>query len=305
MGAGKTEMVEVRYLKLKNINIRIDDIAEEKAHEHAALEIGTVLSGSAVVKIPSSERTIHRGGLYLIDAYEAHAVRSASAEPACVLTIWISAAFGMDYFMRISSISFECDMMEKLLPQRSEALRGSIIALAKAYFSEEENYQLECVGRINLLLAELMWEIPYTISNDAEKMIKDKAKYRKHRISEYIEQHYKERLTLSDIANMENVTTIYMSSAFKQLFGISFQEYLNYVRLEEALLLIRNPSLYLVDICIACGFSDTRYMNSIFHKEINYSASEYRKKYARLNPPRLCPDFAAERRSRSTAAGKA
>ena len=59
---------------------------------------------------------------------------------------------------------------------------------------------------------------------------------------------------------------------------MTFQEYLNRLRLEKALILMKDPSLYLVDICMECGFSDNKYLNQMFMKKFGCSASEYRKK---------------------------
>ena len=39
---------------------------------------------------------------------------------------------------------------------------------------------------------------------------------------------------------------------------------------------MKDPGLYMVDICMECGFSSTRYLNQMFIKEFGCTALEYR-----------------------------
>jgi preprotein translocase subunit SecA len=108
--------------------------------------------------------------------------------------------------------------------------------------------------------------------------IKKKKIGRKQRIASFVEQHYREKLSLTQLAQEEGITAAYMSRIFAELFSDSFQEYLSKMRLQKAINLLKQSNIYLVDICMECGFSDTRYLNAICQKEYGCSAMALREK---------------------------
>ncbi|MBQ3107168.1 MAG: helix-turn-helix transcriptional regulator, partial [Firmicutes bacterium] len=155
----------------------------------------------------------------------------------------------------------------------------------RAFLSEKPGFQFTCVGYVSLMLAQLLETVPYVLIDDQEYAARKRKTARIRRITDYIDQHYKEKIMLPDLAKMEGITTTYLSHFFHDTFHMTFQEYLNRLRLEKALILMKDPSLYLVDICMECGFSDNKYLNQMFMKKFGCSASEYRKK-------RIEPDLA-------------
>ena len=55
-----------------------------------------------------------------------------------------------------------------------------------------------------------------------------------HRCTQYISANYKERITLEDTARMVYLSPAYLSRIFKQETGVTFNEYLNRVRVNKA-----------------------------------------------------------------------
>ena len=124
-------------------------------------------------------------------------------------------------------------------------------------------------------------------------MAKKKKISRKQRIAGFVEQHYRDKLTLTQLAQAEGITTAYMSRIFGELFCTTFQEYVSRLRLQKALPMLKKTDFYLVDICMECGFSDTRYLNAICQKEYGCTASQLREKMqdpAWQNPFEILPE---------------
>lgn len=74
------------------------------------------------------------------------------------------------------------------------------------------------------------------------------------KIIHYIDEHYSEKLLLSDIALKEDLSLTYLSHFFKDYLGIPFQEYLAKIRCEKARQLLLLTDFPLLDICMSCGF---------------------------------------------------
>ena len=65
---------------------------------------------------------------------------------------------------------------------------------------------------------------------------------RLNRIITYVEEHYAEKITLSDFAKKEGVTMNYLSHFVKDSLNQSFQSYVNLVRYHAACKLISTRS---------------------------------------------------------------
>lgn len=104
------------------------------------------------------------------------------------------------------------------------------------------------------------------INNDAMK-----------RITAYLQDHYSEPITLNDIAKKFNFSYYYLSSYFSAHSDEGFSEYLNRVRIEKSLELLRNKSIPISEISALVGYSDHSYFCKVFKKFTGHTPSEYRK----------------------------
>ncbi|MBR2562605.1 MAG: helix-turn-helix transcriptional regulator, partial [Eubacterium sp.] len=68
----------------------------------------------------------------------------------------------------------------------------------------------------------------------------------------------------------------YLSTLFKQVTGQTFKEYLNHVRIQEAQRLLTHTDYPIMEISIACGFSDQSYFTKVFRKYTGLTPRQYR-----------------------------
>lgn len=95
--------------------------------------------------------------------------------------------------------------------------------------------------------------------------------------TKYIYQHYRRPLTLDEIASIAGLSPTYFSKKFKQVTGIGFKEYLNYIRLKNAAAALYSTDSTITEIALEYGFSDSNYFKDLFKKEYGVSPREYRK----------------------------
>lgn len=92
----------------------------------------------------------------------------------------------------------------------------------------------------------------------------------------YIEQHYQEKLKLSDVADQVYVSQWHLSKLMNRYLGQNFSEILNGIRINKAKELLKDPSLRIGDIADAVGFMDMAHFSRVFKKTVGISANEYR-----------------------------
>lgn len=94
----------------------------------------------------------------------------------------------------------------------------------------------------------------------------------------FIEENYKERLKLADVADNVYVSQWHLSKLLNKYTGQNFSEILNNIRMEQAKKLLVNPSLRIGDIAEEVGFLDMAHFSRVFKKQVGVSANEYRNK---------------------------
>lgn len=96
---------------------------------------------------------------------------------------------------------------------------------------------------------------------------------------DWIQLHYNQPLTASDIANRFNYNPAYLTSLFKKYTGYSLTHYINHARISAAKNLLTNQDQTIEAIAKQCGFTDTKYFYRIFKKEEHITPSEYRNAF--------------------------
>ena len=93
----------------------------------------------------------------------------------------------------------------------------------------------------------------------------------------YIEEHFKESLSLDEIADYCFLSKSHFCRIFKNETGLTFKAYLNQVRISSAKVLLKSTSWKNYEIAEHIGFDDTSYFNELFKKSTGMTPNEYRK----------------------------
>lgn len=101
-------------------------------------------------------------------------------------------------------------------------------------------------------------------------------------VCDYIDLHYKEKITLSELSKIAGYTEYYLSHKFRQETGYTVNRYIQNKKLKEAELLLAGTSMSISAISDALSFGSRSYFYSCFQKATGLSPSEYREKYYRL-----------------------
>lgn len=91
--------------------------------------------------------------------------------------------------------------------------------------------------------------------------------------------NYYRKLTLSEIADREHLSIYYLSHIIKEATGLSFQDLLSYIRVEESEKLLLGTNKKIGAIADETGFSAVRYYIKHFEQWFGMHPLEYRKKY--------------------------
>ena len=99
------------------------------------------------------------------------------------------------------------------------------------------------------------------------------------KVKNYIDEHYKDDLSLEQLADLVGMTPTAFSRYFKQRTAKNISEYIVDIRLGHAARLLVDTSDSVSEICWATGFNTLSNFSRLFRKRKGCSPTEFREKY--------------------------
>lgn len=96
-------------------------------------------------------------------------------------------------------------------------------------------------------------------------------------VEEYLAYHYAQDISLKHIAELYFMNEKYLGRLFLRETGKTFRQYLNDIRLEYAVRLLKETCMSVLQISLECGYSNVTYFNRVFKDKFGSSPSAYRK----------------------------
>lgn len=95
---------------------------------------------------------------------------------------------------------------------------------------------------------------------------------------EYMNAHYTEQITVQDVADYISVHRVYFSRLFTQQTGVSPKQYLQKLKMNRAVQLLRHSPHSITEISHSLGYSDLYAFTRAFSKYYQFPPSVLRKK---------------------------
>lgn len=125
-------------------------------------------------------------------------------------------------------------------------------------------------------LLEIVWRSIY----HGRKPQEGKSQYYLgQRIKEYIDEHYREPISIKDICRDLGLSESYVSHTFKDMLGYSPMQYALRCKIGEAQTLLISTDYSITEIARMVGFDAQSHFNQRFIKYVGISPSKFRKNY--------------------------
>lgn len=93
----------------------------------------------------------------------------------------------------------------------------------------------------------------------------------------FIRFNYHKDISINDVAIQADISERYLRSLFSQYLNISPLDYLNQIRINKSIELLRNTELSVKEVCFQCGFQSPQYFSRIFKQQTGISPREVAK----------------------------
>lgn len=253
----------------------IKDI-ESRRHFHPEAELVFLIEGNVRAKMKNTDVQMEKEDIFVINSGELHALY-ASADAVAVLVHFAGGSFGEE--KGSESRQFFCDSAnDKRRSYRD--LRDILHELVYQYIYD--THKTECL-KMSLLykLADCLAE-NYTVQEEGKNPDTKKQDIRLREIIQYVDENYRDSVSLSELAERLFVSASTLSRAFKKETGIYFADYVNQVRMNAAVKQLLYTDNHITKIAVDSGFSNPSVFNRVFRDIYKMSPSDFRKKKQEL-----------------------
>lgn len=270
----------------------------ETLHWHTCHELIHIKEGVLRLQVEETIYVLRAGDSLLIAAGSIHGISTGSRErrqgmeddrkengqdPAAELPemiVYESVRFDFLQLMKdqasamplLHDFFVQKKVFDPYLPKDTKAAQ-SVKQLCECLAEKRFGVVLEAKGYFCLLFARMMQEECYTDVLPTLSNTNQAASYQ--RVLFYIEQHYAERLTLSQLAEVAGMNPKYFCRYFKGISGRTPIDYLNDYRIACSCPMLAAGEISIRQVAISCGFNDESYFIKIFHKYKGMTPKKY------------------------------
>lgn len=255
-------------------------------HWHEELEALVVRSGTARVGVNGGEYHLGPGDGLFINTGVLHSVWD-EGEETCLLD---SAVFhprlvggGMDSILwqkylepLLSDRCRPCVVLSGGGGWESEAAEA-VLGAWQACAREAEGFEFQVRERLSRLIFLLAQNVSWAEAAPSRRALLDAE--RTKRMLQYIQEHYREEVTLAEVAASANLSKSECLRCFRQMTGSTPIQYVRQVRVQRAVELLMTTDWMVVDICHECGFQVVSYFAKTFREIMGCTPGVYRRWY--------------------------
>lgn len=252
--------------------IRSDKDWDVSSHLHKEMELLYQVEGQKIIYANQLSYPLSTGDIILVGNNVPHSTHIYKDS----LDFFVQFQAGMEndtenYFQRYLLFCNGNIFLFKNGTEINEAIKRRMITIIEENQKQEFGYQ----GIIKSEVVEIVILLHryHILQSQTTKQFPEWL----HTAVVYMNQHYDEIRSLNEISQKVNVTHTHFCRVFKQFTGQTPVDYLNYIKISHAELLLKQNAVSITDIAFQTGFGSVAYFSKIFKQYKFCTPGEYRK----------------------------
>lgn len=236
-------------------------------HTHSHTELFFIVSGKGQFLIQDQIFPVGINNLVIINPNVLHTEDSLNAQPLEYIVLGIEG-------IELANDENSNGQFSILDHMESVEISGCLRNILREMEQKNTGYEDVCQAYMEILIIRLMRST--TLSVPSEPQISS-GNRQCAAVRRYIDLHFKEPLTLEQLAEESHMNKYYLSHAFKREYGTSPINYMISRRIEESKYLLAETDLSMTQIAQLLGFSSLSYFSQVFRRTQSVSPLEYRQ----------------------------
>lgn len=260
-------------------------------HTHEFIQVNYIMRGSLSHTINNSTHDLVKGDIFVIPPFVPHQL---TFKPDCdcevvELEFMPEFIFGkratMEKIETIFDFAYiepflvsECEVKPRLnLNGRAQTdVEAMFDDLLREYHDREPSFLLAMKATVLSLLVYVGRRFAADIEDSESRQLFERHRAAIANAIDYINDNFTEEVSIEKAARVAMLSQSYFSYLFKTMTNKTFVEYLNELRIHEAMRLLKNTDKRVVDICFESGFKNVNHFNRTFKNYAGISPMQYR-----------------------------
>lgn len=257
------------------------DFRSVKTHWHDEIEIIVIKKGEGIVCVDLRQYTVKSGDIILVCPGQLHSIE----QKADLVMEYENILFKPSLMKSSGDDLCNDNYIQNIFGARTES--NPIISIGSECHSKIspliESIDSLCDTRLlgyQLAVKGYLFQIAYVLlsegCDDRKELTGKKSLEKVKAILSYIEENYRNNITIEEIAGHCYYSKSYFMKFFKENMGMGFIRYLNDYRLEIAAKQLLESNGNILEIAINTGFENLSYFNRSFKKKYGITPGKYR-----------------------------
>ena len=240
-------------------------------HTHNHVELFYIVGGKGQFLIEDQLYPVNTNHLVIINPNVTHTEVSFNAQPMEYIVLGIE---GIELSISENSNGHFCILDQFESVEISSCLRN----ILREMELKQTGYEDICQAYMEILIIRLMRSTGLSLPAESQNTV---GNHQCAAVRRYIDLHFKEALSLDQLAAEAHINKYHLAHAFKQEYGISPIQYMITRRLEESKYLLAETDLSMSQIAQLLGFSSLSYFSQVFRRTQTVTPMEYRQRIQR------------------------
>ena len=236
-------------------------------HTHNHLELFYIVGGKGQFLIQDQLYPVNANDLVIINPNVTHTEVSLNAQPLEYIVLGIEG-------IELATSDSSNGQFNILGHFESLEITGCLRNILREMEQKNTGYEDVCQAYMEILIIRLMRNTAFAVPAEPQGVSSNR---QCAAVKRYIDLHFKESLTLEQLAEDAHMNKYYLSHAFKREYGTSPINYMITRRIEESKYLLAETDLSMSQIAQLLGFSSLSYFSQVFRRTQSITPMEYRK----------------------------
>lgn len=251
-------------------------------HWHREIELIYVTSGTINLGVNDRPYTLSAGELVLINGGDIHYVLASPGSERIV--------FQLDpiFFANLDTDHLNIQELFRLLepfspdwqPGQEAFVRNLLMECYQEESQQMPGYQFKIKANLLELLVYFLRVVPKRegeVKNSEATQNQDVLE-KLDQVFTYVEEHYREKIKLTEVAQLIGYSDFYFTKFFKRNTGKTFITFLNDYRIDKAKWLLINSTANVSEIITQIGLENDKTFYRLFKQSMGIAPLTYRKK---------------------------
>lgn len=236
-------------------------------HTHDFMELFYIIGGTGLFLIEDQKHQVQVNDVVIINPNVSHTEASINAQSLEYIVLGIG---GIQLAASKDTNGAFCILDH----HESAEISGCFWNILREMEQKNTGFQDVCQACMEMLVIRLMRSRDLSVPAEPRTA---SGNQQCAAVKHYIDLHFKESLSLGQLAEKAHMDKYYLAHTFKQEYGVSPINYLITRKIVESKYLLAETNLSLAQISQMLGFSSPSYFSQAFRKTQGISPMDYRK----------------------------